>query len=364
MEHLKNVNITISSGTIIKGILLILLVGALFFLKGLVLILVTAIVIASAIEPITKWFVLYKVPRVIAVLLVYALILLGLFSLFYFFVPTLLQEASNFLAFLPTYTNSLDFSGALGGNFLSGPESIVKTFSVRDALLDIQESFSNLSGGFVKSISFIFGGALSFILIIVFSFYFAVRETGVDDFLRVVTPVKHQSYILDLWKRSQIKIGRWMQGQLILAIIVGVLVYMGLTILDVRYALLLAVLAGIFELIPLFGAFLAAIPGIAIASVDGGLTLGLMVAGLYIIIQQFENHLIYPLVVTKVVGVPPLLVIIALIVGAQFAGFLGLILAVPIAAIVQEFVKDVQKEKETFLKKHPQNGHIKQVEDA
>jgi predicted PurR-regulated permease PerM len=121
---------------------------------------------------------------------------------------------------------------------------------------------------------------------------------------------------------------------------------------------LLAVLAGVFELIPLFGAFLAAVPGIAIASVDGGITLGLMVTGLYLIISQFENHLIYPLVVTKVVGVPPLMVIIALIVGFQTAGFLGVILSVPVAAIVQELIKDVQKEKATFLKKHPQKTSI------
>jgi predicted PurR-regulated permease PerM len=358
MEHLKNINITISSGTIIKSILLILLVGVLFYLKDLALIVITAIVIASAIEPITKWFMSYKIPRVFSVLLVYILTLLGLLSIFYFFVPTLLQEASNFLAFLPTYISSLDLSGTIGGDFLSGSESIVKTFSLRDALLSVQESFGNLSEGFVKSISAIFGGAFSFVLIIIFSFYFAVQETGIDDFLRVVTPVRNHHYVLGLWKRSQVKIGRWMQGQFILALIVGVLVYIGLTILDVRYALLLAVLAGIFELIPLFGAFLAAIPGIAIASVDGGITLGLMVTGLYIIIQQFENHLIYPLVVTKVVGVPPLMVILALIIGAQFAGFLGLILAVPVAAIVQELIKDVQKEKEIFLKKHPQKTSI------
>lgn len=351
-------NITISSGTIIKSILFVLLVAALFFLKDLVLILVTAIVIASAIEPITRWFVGYKVPRVIAVLMVYVLILLALLSIFYFFVPTLLQETSNFLTFLPTYTNSIDLSSTIGGDFFGAPESIVKTFSIKDALQSLQESFSNLSQGFIQSISVIFGGAMSFILIIVFSFYFAVQETGIDDFLRVVTPVKHQGYILDLWRRSQVKIGRWMQGQLILALIVGVLVYMGLTILDVRYALLLAVLAGVFELIPLFGAFLAAVPGIAIASVDGGITLGLMVTGLYLIISQFENHLIYPLVVTKVVGVPPLMVIIALIVGFQTAGFLGVILSVPVAAIVQELIKDVQKEKATFLKKHPQKTSI------
>ena len=143
-----------------------------------------------------------------------------------------------------------------------------------------------------------------------------------------------------------------MQGQLILGVIIGVLVYLGLTILGVKYALLLAVLAALFELIPLFGPILSAIPAVLIALTSGGLTLALFVVGLYLIIQQFENHLIYPLVVTKVVGVPPLLVILALIIGAQLAGFLGVILAVPAATVVQELVKDIQKNRAEFLKKN------------
>ena len=73
--------------------------------------------------------------------------------------------------------------------------------------------------------------------------------------------------------------------------------------------------------------------------------------GLYLIIQQFENHLIYPLVVKKVVGVSPLLVILALLIGVKVAGFLGVILSVPIAAAIQEFVQDVQKDKKAFLEK-------------
>src|SRR3990167_3942275 len=113
-----------------------------------------------------------------------------------------------------------------------------------------------------------------------------------------------------------------MQGQLILALIMGVLVYLGLTILCVKHALLLAVVAAIFEIIPVFGPTLAAVPAVMVGFVDGGFTIGMLVIALYVIFQQFENHLIYPLVVTRVVGVPPLLIILSLIVGAQLAGFL------------------------------------------
>ena len=186
---------------------------------------------------------------------------------------------------------------------------------------------------------------MGFVLVVVFSFYFAVQETGVDDFLRVVTPLRYQERVQNLWKRSQIKIGLWMQGQLALALIIGVLVYLGLTILGVPYALLLGLLAAVFELIPVFGPVLSAIPAAAIALTDGGVTLMFLVIGLFAVIQQFENHLIYPLVVTKVVGVPPLLVILALLVGAKLAGFLGIILSVPAAAVIQELVYELGQER-------------------
>jgi predicted PurR-regulated permease PerM len=186
-------------------------------------------------------------------------------------------------------------------------------------------------------------------LVVVFSFYFAVEETGVDDFLRIVTPVKHEAYVLDLWRRSQDKIGKWMQGQLILAAIVGLLLFLGLTILGIKYALLLAVLAGVFELIPVFGQILAAIPGVIIAFTSGGVTEALLVMGLYVVVQQFEANLIYPVVVKKVVGVPPLLVILALLVGFKLFGFLGVLLSVPIAAAIQELVADVDKRKRAVL---------------
>jgi len=351
-----DLTITINSGTIIKIILLVLLVAFLFFLRDLVLVVLTAVVIASAIEPATKWFVRYKIPRVIAVLAIYVIIGVLFFGLFYSFIPVLLNEVSNFLSVIPQYINSVDISGRLSDSaFLAPSQSIIQNFSLGDTITQFQSALTNISGGIANTVSVVFGGAFSFILIIVFSFYFAAQERGIDDFLRVISPLKHQKYVLDLWRRSQIKIGRWMQGQLLLGLIIGILVYLGLTILGVKYALLLAIIAAVFELIPVFGPVLAAVPAVAFGFIDGGLSLAIFIVGLYLIIQQFENHLIYPLVVTKVVGVPPLLVILALIVGAKLAGFLGILLSVPVATVIYEFVKDIQKDRDDLLKKEVSN---------
>jgi predicted PurR-regulated permease PerM len=98
-------------------------------------------------------------------------------------------------------------------------------------------------------------------------------------------------------------------------------------------------------LIPIFGSFLSAFPPIVLAFSAGGLPMALIVAGLYLIINQFEAHIIHPLVVNKVVGIPPLLVILALIIGGELAGFLGVLLAIPVAAALRELVSDYDKGK-------------------
>ncbi|HEY4486477.1 MAG TPA: AI-2E family transporter [Candidatus Paceibacterota bacterium] len=340
-----NTTIDISVATFFKAILVVGLFGLLYILRDLVLVLLTAVVIASAIEPGTRWFVQYKVPRIIAVIFIYGALVGGIFGIAYFFIPPILEEVSNLLTTLGNKAGVFDFpsvnEGMLGGGIIN---SIEDRFSPEQAVLGAQNILSNVTGNVFGTIHTIFGGILSFILIVVISFYLAVQERGIENFLQIITPLKHEKYIINLWKRSQAKIGLWMQGQLLLGLFVGIFVFLPLAILGMKHALLLAILAAIFELIPLFGPVLAAIPAVALGFSDS-VTLGFMVLGVYIIIQQFENHLIYPLVVRKVVGVSPILVIISLVIGAELAGFLGILLAVPIAATLVELSDDIQREK-------------------
>lgn len=342
----KHVSISFNTGTIIKAVVVLTAAWLLWVLRDVVLIVVTAVVIASAVEPGVRVFLRRRVPRVLSVLSVYLLLFGMFFILFYFFFPSLLEDFATFVNSLPTYIDYLTnvsafetYSSILG---LPPPSSI----TAEQIMSSVRGAFgAGEYGNAFSAATQIFGGVFSLILIVVFSFYFAVVETGVDDFLRVITPKSHQEYVLGLWRRSQHKIGLWMQGQLILAVLIAVLVYLSLTIFQVPHALVLAVAAGLFEIIPVFGPILAAVPAIAIAFVAKGPVFGLLIAGVYVLIQQFENHLIYPQVVTRVVGVPPLLVILALIIGAELAGFLGVILSVPIAAALQEFVSDIQADR-------------------
>jgi len=349
--------VSLSAMSVFRAALVLIFLYLLFVLRDLVLVVLTAIVIASAIEPATKWMIRKRVPRLLGVIIIYVLVAVAISGIFYFAVPPLLAETSEFLSTVPEYISSLDLAESFGGlqSFnAEGSQQVVEGIrqglTARDFVSGLSNFITGIPGGVFSTVSAVFGGVLSFALIIVISFYLAVQVDGISDLLRIVTPLKHQKYAIDLWRRSQRKIGLWMQGQLLLMLIIGVLVFLSLTILGVRHAFLFAILAAVFELIPLFGPILASIPAIAIGFIDGGLTLALIIAGIYIIIQQFENHLIYPLVVNKVVGVPVLLVILALIVGAQLAGFLGLILAVPLATVLMEFTNDIRKRNKETLR--------------
>jgi predicted PurR-regulated permease PerM len=195
------------------------------------------------------------------------------------------------------------------------------------------------------TIASFFGGIISIVLVIVISFYLSVRQDGVGEFLSIITPLRHERYVKGLWQRSQHKIGKWMQGQILLALSVGLVTYVALLIVGIPHPLLLAFIAGVFELIPIIGLTLSVIPAFLLAMFDGGLGLGLIVIAVYVVIQQIESHLVYPLVVKKVIGVPPLLVIIALVAGAQLAGLVGALLAVPISVALMEFIDDVERKK-------------------
>ncbi|HEV8666916.1 MAG TPA: AI-2E family transporter, partial [Candidatus Paceibacterota bacterium] len=286
----RQINVNITAGSMIKAILFALLIVLLWFLRDIVVVVLTAIVLASAMEPGIRFFMRYKLPRILSIILLYVLIGVIFFGVIFFFVPPVLNDASNLLKSLPQTLSTINLNQQIGGISLS---QFTSTLNPANVLQNLSSTITSTTGGVFDTVSAFFGGLTSFVLVVVFSFYFCVQETGVDDFLRIVAPVDNQAYVLNLWKRSQDKIGKWMQGQIVLAIIIGVLVFLCLFIFGVPHPLLLAVLAAVFELIPVFGQFLAAIPGVAVGFAAGGVTEALWVALIYIVVQQFEANLIY-----------------------------------------------------------------------
>lgn len=350
----KQSTISISSGTMIRAVVVVLLFFALYIIRDIILIILTSVVIASAIEPATKWLTKHRLPRVIAVIALFLAFFVLFAGFFYFFLPPLLDDISGFISNIPDYLDSFSPAALGGTNSLSnifGPQGIIDNLSgtalsPKELISELKSVFFDPTSGIFHGVNIVFGSLFSFVLIVVISFYLSVQKEGIENFLRIVTPIKHESYVLDLWARTRRKIGLWMQGQLILGLLMGVFVYLGLAILNLPYAFLLAVVAALFELIPLFGPILAAVPAVAIAFTNGGPGIGLTVIGFYIIMQQFENHLIYPLVVRKVVGVPPLIAILAFLIFWELFGFLGLVISVPAVTLMIEVISDLDKRKD------------------
>ncbi len=354
-DPLKDISISITTGTIIKGLVIFLGVWMLWILRDLFLVIITSVVLASAIEPGIKFLGRYHIHRIPAVLFIYFSFVGIFFIILYTFVPPIVREASDITQRLPMIIRSVDKS-IFGEEGLLAPVAKELEQSIRPEISPkhqgISEVFNKISGiggitspGTFGAVTTVFGGIFSFILIFVFSFYFAMQERGIENFLRIILPFNYESYAIDLWERSKAKIGKWMQGQILLGVLIFILVYLGLTIFGVPYAMSLALLAGVLELIPVFGPIIGAIPAVFIAFTEGGVSLMLIIFAFYVLVQQFESNLIYPLVVRKVVGVPPILVIMALIIGWELAGFLGILIAVPVAAAIMEFIEDVEKRK-------------------
>ena len=355
--------ISLSTGTIIRFFLVGVLLAATYYMLDVLLTVVASIVLASAIEPMIARLQRYRIHRIIAVILIYLSLALVLAALLVFFVPVVANDLVLMLNNLPQ-TFSLESLWApvqsLGihiGSTAMAPGSI----SVADFIRELQALVVGTSTSAFQTASLIFGGVFGLVLIVVLSFYLAVQEDGVADFLRIIAPIRSHDYVIDLWKRSQRKIGFWLQGQLLLGVVVGVLVYLVLMVVGIPHALILALLAAVFEIIPVFGPIISSVPAILIAFVDAGIGTGLLLVGLYIIIYQFESQLFYPLVVKKIVGISPIVVILALVIGAKLAGILGALIAVPLSAALMEYVNDIDRSKKAEIaERHARSGDSKQ----
>ena len=183
------------------------------------------------------------------------------------------------------------------------------------------------------------GGLFSIFMLLVLTFYFSADDQFVKRSVRVFIPVKYQPYSTNLINRIQEKLGLWIRGQLILCLIIFSMSWLGLSLLGVKYALVLAVFAGVTEFIPYLGPFLGAIPAVFVGFTQAPY-LGLLVIGLYIIIQQAENLFIVPMVMKRAVGLNPVVVIIAMLIGGTMAGILGILIAIPVATAISVAVSD------------------------
>lgn len=336
MNNSQTINISFS--TILRVIFILLALVFLYLIWDILIIVFVAVIIAAAINGPVSWLQRHKVPRLLGVVFIYLLLLLLLALIVSLIFPPLAEQIKQLDTYFPEFMEKIGLSVQewwgkykLEGNL----QTLLDTVGNK-----LDQAASSVFGTIID----LFGGLISAMIILVISFYLAVQEKGAKRFLVSLTPNEHQSYVSDLIERIESKIGGWLRGQLLLMFIIGCLTYIGLYFLGIKYALTLALVAALLEIIPYIGPILAAIPAVILAFLQAPF-LALLVILLYIVIQQIENYLIVPQVMKRAVGLNPVVIIIVMLIGAKLAGLLGIILAVPLAAAVAEFLKDLQKKE-------------------
>ncbi len=343
---MENKSISVSTGTLIRAFVVVLFASLFLYLSNLVIMLLVAVVLASAIEPWIVWLRKCKLSRGISVSVIFLGLIVLILSIFYFLLPPLLEDLVAFVKHLPEILQKITFFGrGLGLEEVSLYfENLAKDITPAK-LMETLKSVILGSGSFFEVSSAFIGGIINIALTFVIAFYLAVEDRGVQKFLRIVIPSKHEKYVEDLWARAQVKFAYWLRGQLLLSLIMSVLVFIPLIVIGVPYASLLAVFVFFGELIPMVGFAIATIPALLSAFVFGGVSLAIMVGVIYVVINFLENHVIYPSVMNRLVGVPSVIIIIGVLIGAELAGIWGVILAVPLSAVLMELAADVEKRK-------------------
>lgn len=334
----------ISTGSILRAIILVLFFVFLYALQNVLIVFLFGLIIASAISPFANWLDQKGVPRLWGVLLLF-LIVLGLFGLIASLViPSLSADIDQLVTTLPVVFEKV--STSLEDVQQGAPAYLDFVSEIQNILSALSSYLQQSSQSVVGLVVGIFGGIISFIAVLVISFYLSVTRKGIESFLESVVPEKYESYVKDLWKKSERKVGLWLQGQLLLALIVGLVVYVGLSLMGIKFALILGLLAFAFEIVPVVGPVLAAIPAVLLAFLQDPV-MGLWVIVFYVVVQQLENHILVPVVMGRTVGLNPVVVIIALLIGAQLAGIAGMILSIPVATVIVEVIDDMAKKKES-----------------
>lgn len=322
-----NRRVEISQRTIffITGFLVLLWV--LYLIIDIILLLFVAFILVSALSPLVEKLVKLRLPRGLAILVVFLLVLGSLAILITLTLTPLLNQTANLVS-----------------SFSEAVTSLLRANSIDRSIVD--RELSGFSGNLVSYTLSIFENLVTIASVVVITFYMLLDKNKIED-LATSFFVGRQQRVKKLIDRLEEKLGYWMRGQLILSLSIGVLYYIGLLSLNVPYALPLSILGGLLEVVPVIGPIIAAVPALVISLTLSPILAG-VVAAFYFAVQQIENHIVVPQVMKRAVGLNPILVIVVVAIGGRLLGIGGALLAVPIAVVVQVILEDFLDNEAAF----------------
>ncbi|HUD20377.1 MAG TPA: AI-2E family transporter [Patescibacteria group bacterium] len=313
-----NSRVEISIKTILITLSFIVIAWLLVLIRDILFLLFIAFLLMTAIHPVVSYLERLHIPKIVGILLVY-IVLFGFFGVTVISaLPTLIIQFGRLIQALPT----------AAGRII--PYGNLNISSISQQIAPIGASLVNVTFG-------IFSNIVTFLTVFAFTFYFLLERHQAEEIITSVLGESLSKDIMVLLRSIERRLGLWVRGELLLMTAVGLMSFIGLSILRVDFALPLAILAGSLELVPMIGPVLGAIPAVIVGLATSPF-LALSVIALYIIVQQLENNVLVPVIMRKSVGLAPIITILVLLIGGRLAGVVGAILAVPVALVIQELL--------------------------
>jgi predicted PurR-regulated permease PerM len=321
--------VEIAPRTIIFAVLFILGLYFLWIIKDLLFSLLIAFILMSALRPAVHGLENKGVPRKIAAVLVYFLFIFVFVYLFSLIVPPIVIEVTALIRNLPLIVRDV----------------VDPTISQWLQLDTITQYIPNVTQQIFDIIGNVFSNIVFVVSTLFFGFYFIIEEDTIQRFVTKLYDDEKSTKIIATFKHAEKRLSAWFWGQITLMLVIGLLTFIGLSLIGMKYALALAVLAGLLEVVPNLGPTIAAVPAVLIGFSISNVT-GLATLALTVIIQQLENAFIVPLIMRRAVGLDPIVTLVALIIGGKIGGVLGVLLAIPILLFVGTFVFEIKKNRD------------------
>lgn len=325
--------IDISHRTIIFTVLFLLGLWLLYFIRGILLMLFVAFLLTTILEPLVKLLTKIKIHRNFAVVISFVLVI-GIFGgVIALIAPVLIKETASFISALPSYLSNLSSIG-------------IDTSATNNLLGTLVQQI----GGVLNFTFSVFSNVFSIITVLVFTFYMLLSYPAMKEQTITLLGEEKGRKIFNLVLAIEEKLGKWSRGQLLLMLSVGMGNYLGYLLLGIPFALPLAVLTGIFEIVPTLGPIVSAIPAVLIGFGISPLV-GVLAAVVAFIVNQLENYILVPKIMQKSAGVSPLMVLLSVAIGVKLAGVMGALIAVPFVVTLQVILKEYFGVKEKALEK-------------
>ncbi len=342
-EKLGTRSIAISSGTMFRVLLIAALAAFLYLIRDVVAMTLVAIFLAALIDPFADMFARWNIPRALAVLVVYLIGASFVTLVGILIVPPLLTEMSQLATALSPFVADAN-SWLRVDAFLAGTWSA----SIGDVVSTVRDS--GIVGAFPKIAAFgssAFDVAFGVGVVLILAFYFVVEKNEMIRGIGIIAPAEYQPYVMHIALKAREQMGVWLRGQLALMGSIFVLIYGALTILGIPYALVLALFAGLLEIIPFVGPMVSAIPAILLA-LSVSPVHALFTALAYLVIQQIEGNILVPKIMQRVAGINPIVSVLAVLIGWRVGGIVGAVLSIPLAMAAMVFFDDIFHRKESL----------------